>query len=261
MQSLELNLLLRDHMYSSFALLCLLCSVAWQIFKHLNGPLRHITGLRLSKITKLPLFIQSFRGNRAKWIIQQHHVYGPVIRIAPNKICVASAEGIKTIYSNKAKKLSVYEGFRYYDVKMCIGLQDLKSAHMRRKGMLPAFSPQNLIRMEPVIRHHPEKFLKWLEKFDASGDYIDCFRWFRCLTFDVVADIAFGQQIGMLVNEDDNFIQQVEFGIKRNGLVLLAHLPAVAARPNSFIGWTISIPHPIVEGFESCDCAKLDQCG
>jgi hypothetical protein len=48
---------------------------------------------------------------------------------------------------------------------------------------------------------------------------VDTFKWFRYLTFDVVTDIAFGQQIGMLTSEDSHFIEQVELRNKRNGLV------------------------------------------
>jgi cytochrome P450 len=217
-------LLLWDHQYALFVLACLLFLVAWQILQYVRSPLRHIPGPWLAKITTIPLFIQSFNGDRAKWILEQHHYHGPVIQISPNKVCVASDEGIKAIYSNKAKKSSAYEGFHYRDVKMCIGLQDPKSAHMRRKGMLPAFSQQNLTEMEPVIRLHLERFLAWLNKFDDTGDYIDAFKWFRYLTLDVVTDIAFGQQVGMLVKEDDNFIQQVEYRNKRNSLVRFGFL-------------------------------------
>lgn len=224
----------RDHPYALFALACLLCLVAWQIVQYICSPLRHIPGPWLAKITTIPLFIQSFNGDRAKWILQQHHYHGPVIQISPNKVCVASDEGIKAIYSNKAKKSSAYEAFHYHDVKMCIGLQDPKSAHLRRKGMLPAFSRQNLMEMEPVIRFHLERFLDWLNKFHDTGEYIDCFKWFRYLTFDVVTDIAFGQQVGMLVKEDDNFIQQVEYRNKRNGLVRFWFLRALGVMAECF---------------------------
>jgi len=189
--------------------------------QHFRSPLKHIPGPLLGTFSKFPLLFQSFRGRRASWIIEQHKKHGPVIRIAPNKVCVASQEGIKLIYSAKTSKSFAYKEFKYHDVKMCIGLLDVKSAHSRRKGLLPAFSQQNLMEMEPVIRFHLERFLKWLEKFDLSGEAIDCFKWFRYLTFDVVTDIAFGQQIGMLVEEDDNFIRQVEYRNKRNSLVNL----------------------------------------
>ena len=102
---------------------------------------------------------------------------------------------------------------------MCIGILDVKSAHTRRKGLLPAFSRQNLLDMEPVIRLHLERFLKWLQKFDQLLEPVDVVKWFRYLTFDVVTDIAFGQQIGMLVSEDTHFIQQIEYRNTRNGLV------------------------------------------
>lgn len=107
----------------------------------------------------------------------------------------------------------------FQDVKMCIALLDVKEAHGRRKALLPAFSRQNLLEMEPVIRAHLEKFLSWLENFDKTNTPVDTFKWFRYLTFDVITDIAFGQQIGMLSSNDTHFIEQVELRNKRNSLV------------------------------------------
>ena len=212
-----------EHLGARPSLVCVIALVLLYLLSILlqlvRSPLRRIPGPSWAKISHLPLLYHSFRGNRAHWILGLHKQYGPVIRISPTKVCVADDSGIKAIYSNKAVKSSAYNGFRYHDVKMCIGLLDVKSAHLRRKGLLPAFSHQNLMEMEPVIRFHLERFLTWLETFDRSGEYIDCFKWFRYLTFDVITDIAFGQQIGMLVKEDDNFIRHVEYRNKRNGLV------------------------------------------
>lgn len=196
--------------------------VVFQLVRCVQSPLGHIPGSKMAVLSSWPLFYHSWRGNRMNWIIEQHKRYGPVVRISPSKVCVASQDGIKQIYSNKSSKSDVYNTFRYHDVKMCIGLLDVKSAHQRRKGLLPAFSRQNLLEMEPVIRLHLQKFLVWLQKFDESKQSVDVFKWFRYLTFDVVTDIAFGQQIGMLKGEDTHFIQQVEHRNKRNGLVRLS---------------------------------------
>lgn len=193
--------------------------VGYLLSKLLRGPLRKIPGPLLTLITAGPLFIHSLRGNRAHWIFQLHQKYGPVIRIAPNKVCIASDVGLKLIYNNKAWKSHAYDTFKFRDVKMCIGLRDVKSAHARRRALLPAFSRQNLLEMEPVIRHHLERFLAWLERFDATNTPVDTFKWYRYLTFDVITDIAFGQQIGMLTSEDSHFINQVELRNKRNSLV------------------------------------------
>lgn len=105
---------------------------------------------------------------------------------------------------------------------MCIGLRDVKSAHARTKALLPAFSRQNLFQIELVIRKQLERFLAWLEKFDEINTAIDTFKWYRYLTFDVITDIAFRQQIGMLVSEGSHFIDQVELRNKRNSLVRIA---------------------------------------
>lgn len=189
------------------------------LVKSLLHPLRHIPGPPLGCLSAAPLFFQSMTGERARWIARSHEKYGPVIRIAPNKISVSASSGVKAIYNTKSPKSHAYDAFRFQDVKMCIALLDVKQAHARRKALLPAFSRQNLLDMEPVIRTHLEKFLGWLEKFAATNTPVDTFKWFRYLTFDVITDIAFGQQIGMLASNDTHFIEQVELRNKRNSLV------------------------------------------
>ena len=204
-------------------LTCIIFSL-YVVTQYLANPLRKIPGPWLPGLSSTPLFFQSIRGKRATWIKDLHRRYGGVIRIAPHKVCVSDDMGIKLVYSNKASKSHAYDAFRFRDVKMCIGLLDMKEAHSRRKALLPAFSRQNLVEMEPVIRKHLERFLEWLVKFDQEGIAVDVFKWYRYLTFDVITDIAFGQQIGMLKSEDSHFISQVELRNKRNGLVSLGLL-------------------------------------
>ena len=206
---------------STLASIACAALVLYMVAGFFTNPLHKIPGPWLPALSSLPLFGQSLQGRRVMWIMQQHMKYGPVIRIAPNKVAVSADEGIKMIYSNKAAKSHAYDAFRFKDVKMCIGLLDMKEAHTRRKALLPAFSRQNLIEMEPVIRRHLERFLDWLVKFDQEGVAVDVFKWYRYLTFDVITDIAFGQQIGMLKSEDNHFISQVELRNKRNSLVSL----------------------------------------
>lgn len=189
-------------------------------------PLHHIPGPLLARLSSTVLFLQSVKGERARWIVQQHEKYGPVVRIAPNKVVVSASNGVKAIYNNRNPKSHTYDAFRYQDVKMCIALLDVKEAHARRKTLLPAFSRQNLLEMEPVIRRHLERFLTFLGGFDKADTPVDAFKWFRYLTFDVITDIAFGQQIGMLSSNDTHFIEQVEIRNKRNSLVCHQHYTA-----------------------------------
>jgi cytochrome P450 len=164
------------------------------------------------------------------------------------------------IYSNKASKSHAYGTFKFRDVKMCIGLLDVKQAHARRKALLPAFSRQNLLEVEPVIRRHLEKFLKWLEKFDELNTPVETFQWFRYLTFDVVTDIAFGQQIGMLTTEDSHFTEQVELRNKRNGLVR-SHLQKWDSWTDLLLTeWPLSVHSPHNEILGNEDSQTVGQC-
>ena len=108
------------------------------------------------------------------WTKTLHDQHGPVIHIAPNKVCVSADEGVKLLYSNKASNSHANDAFRFRDVKMCIGLLDMKDAQNRPEALLPAFSRQNLIDMEPVIRMHLERFLEMAEQIRQGGEAGRC---------------------------------------------------------------------------------------
>ena len=191
-------------------------SLFWAYFL---SPLKHIPGSIWASTFQFPLVWNALTGARARWIKESHERYGPVIRISPTKVAVSSEDGIKKIYNAKTKKSTVYNAFRFRDVQMCIGLLDVKVAHQRRKCLLPAFSRQNLLDMEPVITSHLRHFLTWLERFADKRQPVDCYRWFRFLTFDVITDIAFGQQTDMIGSGDTTFGSLADARVKRNAIV------------------------------------------
>lgn len=63
------------------------------------GPLRKYPGPPLRALSEYPLLLSLWRGNEARDYVALHAKYGPVVRVAPNKLSYAGgAQAHKDIY-------------------------------------------------------------------------------------------------------------------------------------------------------------------
>ncbi len=64
----------------------------------MRSPLRQFPGPLLARLSNAWLIAVTFSGRRAFIIHSLHQRYGPVVRIAPNELCFASAAAAHDIY-------------------------------------------------------------------------------------------------------------------------------------------------------------------
>lgn len=72
-----------------------------------------VPGPWYTNVTSLPLKYQEFARNRRLWIHSLHQRYGPTVRLSPNEVSFASADGMKEIYQSVG---SGYEKTEFYDL-------------------------------------------------------------------------------------------------------------------------------------------------
>lgn len=92
-------------------------SYAWS---SLSSPLRKIPGPFFSLFTSWVLKWHEFHARRTKYVHRLHQIYGPVVRIGPNEVSFASAEGVKEIYCSGGSgydKTEFYNLFQVYGTR------------------------------------------------------------------------------------------------------------------------------------------------
>jgi cytochrome P450 len=97
--------------------------------------------------------------------------------------------------------------------QMILGKLDTK-AHdttwLARKNLVTIFSSQNLFDMGEVMRGHLHIFTEWLKQFSRSQTPINVYHWFRMLTLDIVADVAFGGEFHQVERGDDVLARTID---------------------------------------------------
>ncbi|KAB2571595.1 Cytochrome P450 monooxygenase rdc4 [Lasiodiplodia theobromae] len=180
----------------------------YNIFLH---PLRRFPGPTHTAAFKWPWFWHKARGTQVAWITELHRQYGHVVRVAPDQLSYTNAEAWKDIYGHKtpAGRGNLPKDLRFYP-QPAVGTTGIVMAndadHSRvRRSIAHAFSEKALIEQEPMIRHYVGLLVEKLRdaaSVPVGDNSIDMVRMFNYTTFDVMADLAFGESLGLLERAD-----------------------------------------------------------
>jgi cytochrome P450 len=171
----------------------------YNIFLH---PLRGFPGPILGRATNLTWGIQSSRGRSVLWMHGLHQKYGPVVRYGPNKLSSIEAETWKEVYGHHTPQWPKDPNFfgpdPYGGAPGLIRADD-HSHSRQRKLVSHAFSDKALREQQHVVRHYVSLLVEKLEQ-DANkhNGRVNLVSWFNFTTFDVMADLTFGESLNQL---------------------------------------------------------------
>jgi cytochrome P450 len=176
------------------------------IYSAFFGPLSKIPGPKLRAFTELPELIDLIRGTDVVNKAALHAKYGPVVRVSPNKVIFASgAQAYKDIYGfKKHSELSNKKNPKFYTTPYN-GVHSIITApdetHSRfRKILSHSFADKTLKEVEPMLKFWTGKLQERLHESAVAGQSIDMVKLYNSATFDVMADLTFGESLGMLDN-------------------------------------------------------------
>lgn len=165
---------------------------------HLH-PLRDFPGPKLSAVTRIPYWIVCLRGIQPRYMIQLHETYGPVVRFAPDDLSYTDGRAWKDISgAQKGRRENGKEvGFH---APPCNGTPNLVTENDEerhaaiRRVFAPAFSEKALKKQEPMFHRYADLMV---QKGRAAGtvNMTELLNW---ATFDIMADFAFGESLGLL---------------------------------------------------------------
>ncbi|KAJ7108765.1 cytochrome P450 [Mycena epipterygia] len=156
-----------------------------------------IPGPFLARWTHLWLAYHAHQGRRYK------ARYGPVIRIAPNHVSIASPDAIPVIYGqgqNSLAKSTFYDAFVCNGKTSMFSTRDRQDHATKRRLVSHAFSTASLQEFIPLIYSTISQFTTRMDELCDKEEYFDAVLWFNYLAFDsdVLSDLAFGERIGMI---------------------------------------------------------------
>ncbi|KAK6859506.1 isotrichodermin C-15 hydroxylase (cytochrome P-450 monooxygenase CYP65A1) [Apiospora arundinis] len=168
-------------------------------------PLANYPGPILTATSRWPFWLACVTGRQVTWMHNLHVQYGPVVRYSPSDLSFIDQGGAewKAIHGHEKGGRELPKAREWF-VEPANGIYGINSAptydnHRRfRKLFAPAFSDRALKSNEPVLQKHVDLLISKLGEALQEGRIIDMVQMFQFTTFDFMADLTFGQPLGLL---------------------------------------------------------------
>jgi cytochrome P450 len=144
------------------------------------------------------------------WTCKLHKQYGDVVRIGPDRLSYTSPQAWKDIYGHRTGgKLENPKDTRAF-IRGPNGEYSLLSmpgadAHGRlRKVFTNAFSDKALKLQEPLIRKHVDQLISNMRRnvISEADVPLDMAKMYNFTTFDIMAELTFGEPLGLLQHSE-----------------------------------------------------------
>ena len=172
-------------------------------------PLRKFPGPWINKISIIPHLYTVFQGKQSYELLKLHRKYGHIVRYGPNELSFSSARAWKDIYGSRPGHQTFVKG-TWYDGLSIFAAQDVRSIITERdptkhaaiaRVFGGAFSRSFLNEMEPMINDYIDRFIEHVKTKTANGGVVDLTFGYSSMTFDIIGDLAFGQDFGAIGRE------------------------------------------------------------
>lgn len=146
------------------------------------------------------------RGEEVTWETETHRKYGEVVRIGPDRLSYVTPQAWKDIAGpgmgkclDNSKDKSTF-GPDLYGMRTLSSQFDTLEHRSQRRVFAPAFSDRALKMQEPLILDYLNPLLRIIKNYAASNPIVrfDMVRLLNCMTFNVMADLTFGEPLGLL---------------------------------------------------------------
>ncbi|KAK6523085.1 hypothetical protein TWF694_005983 [Orbilia ellipsospora] len=219
------------------------------IYEIYFSPLAKIPGPWYIRVSRFWLISRVATARVATDIESLHEHYGPYVRIGPNEVSISDIESVKKIHSVH----DPYLKSRLYK-KLGNGLSSLffivdpEAYKHRRMAYGNAFSKSNLSLMEPVVRKYVNTCVRKIKQDIDNKGITDMMKWIQAMSTDIIGEISYGQELGMLESENFNSVLQdaVTYTII---IAIRGHFPLWRALESIIT----HIPHPKVQHTFGCE--------
>ncbi|KAL7268464.1 hypothetical protein RUND412_008914 [Rhizina undulata] len=210
----------------------LLGVIIYRLYFH---PLAKYPGPFLAKITSLHALYHVIRGDRHLVTYEAHKKYGPYVRLSPNFLTVNSKEGLKEIYgvNKNVQKAYFYTAAVGHSQNYAVNTASAidKQAHARKRKVLAhAFTDSALRSMEQYVVPTIDTLCNIIAAGEQSIDFEggekgkgkwrgDMSEWANYLTFDIMGELSYGKNFGMLKSEENRYVPEIIDKTTHRGLI------------------------------------------
>lgn len=200
------------------------------LYKRYASPLRKYPGPFLASFSRLWKVYSTATGRTHLQHIELHRKYGPVVRIAPNEVSIASPEAARILLSagkgfHKTKFYGVFPPPENPDI--FTEYREEVHAQKKRVANVP-YSMAAMQQLSPFINDTIELFMRKIDEHRAAGvgagpkgKVFDLGAYLHYFAFDVLGEVAFSRSFGFLAEgrDVDSAIKTIDQSQAYNGIV------------------------------------------
>lgn len=210
------------------AILQFILTCVYNVYFH---PLRKFPGPKLAAATGLVFFYKLIRGEEVSWEAETHKKYGEVVRLGPDRLSYITPQAWKDISGPGAgKRLENTKdpstfGPDLHGIRSLGSQFDTLAHRSQRRVFAPAFSDKALKLQEPLLLGYLNSLVRIIRNNATSNPVVgfDIVKLLNCITFDVMADLAFGEPLGLLdQSELTPWVQAIFGSVQRMSISRLA---------------------------------------
>jgi cytochrome P450 len=136
------------------------------------------------------------------WLHELHLKYGSVVRFAPDDLSVIDSAVWKDVYGHRTTNLftkqKTFYGPDFYGNPPGLLRSDNASHARQRRLVSHAFSDKALMAQEQILKGYAKLLVKQLIGASKQHGALDVVKFYNYTTFDIMADLTFGEPLGLL---------------------------------------------------------------
>ncbi|KAF8178037.1 cytochrome P450 [Pholiota molesta] len=172
---------------------CLLIRVIYNLFL---SPLSAIPGPWYYAVSDFWLTTHVLRLHQCKTIHDLFDIYGPVVRVGPNKVVFRDISTSRNVYSvHKFDKSTYYKSLLTNDNDHAMTTLDHENHSIRRRSYAPHYTHASVSKFQPEMHEYTFEIINTLEGLSGKTP-VECLTLFRHLMADVMASSSFGYRLG-----------------------------------------------------------------
>ncbi|KAM0177897.1 hypothetical protein ACHAPF_003863 [Botrytis cinerea] len=187
--------------------------VLYRLYFH---PLAAFPGPILASVTDWYNVHRCLKGDRHLNEYRLHEIYGPIVRVGPNRLSFNSTTALQDIYSSAAntQKSDFYTIYHYFFKGPSVLTTIDKKIHaLKRRILVKALNPQAVQELQNLIYQNSQRFSEYLRARKngkvSAGEWTHPHDMSKALTYllaDMMGDVTFSRNWGMLKDEENRHV-------------------------------------------------------
>ncbi|KAG6863633.1 hypothetical protein C0991_004531 [Blastosporella zonata] len=187
--------------WSTYLIILVSCTVAYRISP--IHPLAKYPGPFICKVSKIYFAIVAYGGKQHEYYNELHRRYGDVVRTGPNELSFCSPDVVAPMLGPRGMPKAEFWDGQFAEQKAfrtLVGIRDPQLHARVRRVWARGFTPQALRSYETILNKRVGNLVSHFAH--RVGQTVDLSKWVSYFTYDVMSDMAFGDNVEMMQNQD-----------------------------------------------------------